>query len=276
MTGTAVRCGRSELLWSPEEMPLGQSATQRSRIGPEGAPVYLLAAGLALAGPQELLAQARTSEREGQPVREKSLCVELVAAHPQSPEAQVCGARLQRLSLFAVGGNLQDYQRLEQARRGVLSHSAIAPLLASENAELAAQAKAWLDKGLYQSAKVVALDEQRRHLAWVSWAVVILLTALSWPLGRATWVKRPRVLGVGIWTALCVPALSLVQLYAQLSPRIWVLLPAGAAVFLLSAGPAAQLRGGPRVLWGLLSGLGALGSTFLVLRWAEVLHWVGL
>jgi len=238
--------------------------------------VYLLAAGLALAGPQELLAQARTSEREGRPVREKTLCAQLVTEHPQAPEAEVCVARLQRLSLLAVGGSLQDYQRLEQARRGVLSPSAIVPLLASENVELAAQAKAWLDRGPHQSAKFAALDEQRRRLAWVSWAAVLLLTALSWPLGRATWVKRPRVLGVGIWTALCVSTLGLVQLYAQLSPRIWVLLPAGAAVFLLSAGPAAQLRGGPRVLWGLLSGLGALGSTFLVLRWAELLHWVGL
>ena len=238
--------------------------------------MYLLAAGLALAGPQELLAQARTSEREGRPVREKTLCAQLVTEHPQAPEAEVCVARLQRLSLLAVGGSLQDYQRLEQARRGMLSPSAIVPLLASENVELAAQAKAWLDRGPHQSAKFAALDEQRRRLAWVSWAAVLLLTALSWPLGRATGVKRPRVLGVGIWTALCVSTLGLVQLYAQLSPRIWVLLPAGAAVFLLSAGPAAQLRGGPRVLWGLLSGLGALGSTFLVLRWAELLHWVGL
>ena len=238
--------------------------------------MYLLAAGLALAGPQELLAQARTSEREGRPVREKTLCAQLVTEHPQAQEAEVCVARLQRLSLLAVGGSLQDYQRLEQARRGMLSPSAIVPLLASENVELAAQAKAWLDRGPHQSAKFAALDEQRRRLAWVSWAAVLLLTALSWPLGRATWVKRPRVLGVGIWTALCVSTLGLVQLYAQLSPRIWVLLPAGAAVFLLSAGPAAQLRGGPRVLWGLLSGLGALGSTFLVLRWAELLHWVGL
>ena len=47
--------------------------------------MYLLAAGLALAGPQELLAQARTSEREGRPVREKTLCAQLVTEHPQAP-----------------------------------------------------------------------------------------------------------------------------------------------------------------------------------------------
>ncbi|MFT5582946.1 MAG: hypothetical protein ACI9VR_000523 [Cognaticolwellia sp.] len=238
--------------------------------------MYLLAAALAFAGPQELLAQSRTAEREGRPSLEQSLCIQLVNGYPQAPEAEVCASRLERLALMQEGSSLRRYESLEQARRGVLPPDVVVPLLDSENAELAARAEAWLDRGSHQSDVYRALDGQRRRLSRASWAAVLLLTALSWPLGRATWVKRPRVLGVGIWAGLCVPTLVLVQLYAQLSPRIWALLPAGAAVFLLSAGPAAQLRGVPRVLWGLLSGLGALASTFLVLRWAELLHWVGL
>jgi hypothetical protein len=238
--------------------------------------VYLLAAALAYGGPHELLALARAAEREGHPMQEQTLCLELVAEHPDAPQAQVCAARLERLSLMSERGSLRGYERLEQARRGVLAPEEIQPLLGSENAELAAQARTWLAGDPHQSAVYAALDLQRLWLGRLSWVVVALLTALSWPLGRRTWVKRPRVLGVGIWTALCVPSLALVQLYGQLSPRIWALLPVGCAVFLLSAGPAAQLRGAPRAIWGLLSGLGALGSTFLVLRWAEVLHWVGL
>lgn len=238
--------------------------------------MYLLAATLALAGPQELLAQARAAEREGWPAEEQSLCVQLLLEYPQAPQAEVCKARLDALVLLSENGSIEGYQRLERARRGALAPEEVEALLESDNAMLAAQAQAWLEGGAHQSAAYAAVDVQRRRLGAVSWGALALLTALTWPLGKQTWAKRPRLLGLGIWTALCVPGVGLVQLYGQLSPRIWALLPAGALVFLLSAGPAAQLRGVQRVLWGLLSGLGALGSTFLVLRWAELLHWVGL
>jgi hypothetical protein len=239
-------------------------------------PVYLLAATLALAGPQELLAQARTAEREGWPAQEQSICLHLLDAHPQAPQAEVCAARLKTLDLLSEEGSLEGYQSLEQARRGALPPQAVEGLLESENAALVSQTQAWLEGGAHQSAVYAALDVQRRRLGAVSWGALALLTVLTWPLGKTTWGKRPQLLGLGVWTALCVPGVGLVQLYGQLSPRLWALLPAGALVFLLAAGPAAQLRGLKRVLWGLLSGLGAMGSTFLVLRWAELLHWVGL
>lgn len=238
--------------------------------------MYLLAATLALAGPADLLAQARAAEREGWPVQERALCTRLVQAHPDSPQAQVCGDRLRALEALSEDGDLLGYQRLEQARRGALPPQALVPLLESESDELARQVALWLDKAPHQSAVYAGLERRRRRLAGVSGLSVALLGLLSWPLGRPTWAERPRVRGVGIWSAICVPSLGLVQAYGQLSPRIWALLPVGAAVFLLAAGPAATLRGLPRVLWGLLSGLGALGSTFLVLWWAELLHWVGL
>ena len=96
--------------------------------------MYLLAATLALAGPQELLAQARTAEREGWPAQEQSICLQLLDAHPQAPQAEVCAARLKTLDLLSEEGSLEGYQSLEQARRGALPPQAVEGLLESENA----------------------------------------------------------------------------------------------------------------------------------------------
>lgn len=239
--------------------------------------MLLLWSALAVAGaPEALLSEARSAEREGRPVQERALCLALLQDHPQSPQAPTCQARLAVLEGVSEEGDLRAYQLLEQARRGQVDPALIVPLVDSPSPALAEQAAQWLAQPDHQSAVYARIDARRRVLAWVSAVSLSLLAVLSWPLGRATWTHRPRLLGVALWGALCVPTLTLVQLYGGLSPRLWALLPVGAGVFVLSAGPAAALQGVPRVLWGLLSAAGALGSSFLVLHWAQALHWVGL
>ncbi len=239
--------------------------------------MFLLWTALAVAGaPESLLAEARSAEREGHPQREHQLCTALVQQHPDSPQASVCASRLEALDAVSESGDLSAYRLLEQARRGQVAPALIVPLVDSPSPELAEQAAQWLAQPAHQSAVYARIDARRRVLAWASAVSLALLAALSWPLGRRGWSGRPRLVGVGLWGALCVPTVALVQLYGGLSPRLWALLPAGAGVFVLAAGPAVALRGAPRALWGLLSAAGALGSSFLVLHWAQALHWVGL